>query len=68
MHFIQRYMRSATEKIWFSDRSRNLIIGRRGPDAAYFFRSGDCFDAPSHIPYDFVVREENKVHIVNIES
>ena len=24
---------------------------------------GDCFDAPSHIPYAFVVRVENKIHI-----
>ena len=30
------------------------------------FRSGDCFDAPSHTPYAFVVRVENKIHIVNI--
>ena len=26
----------------------------------------DCFDAPSHIPYAFVMRVENKIHIVNI--
>ena len=31
-----------------------------------FLRSEDCFDAPSHIPYAFVVRVENKIHIVNI--
>ena len=30
------------------------------------FRSGVCFDAPSHIPYVFVVRVVNKIHIVNI--
>ena len=32
----------------------------RGPSAVLFFRSDDCFDAPSHIPYAFVVRVENK--------
>ena len=31
-----------------------------------FFRSDDCFDVPSHIPYAFVVSVENKIHIVNI--
>ena len=35
--------------------------------ALYCFSSEDCFDAPSHIPYAFVVRVENKIHIVNIE-
>ena len=25
-----------------------------------------CFDGPSHIPYAFVVRVENKIHFVNI--
>ena len=29
-------------------------------------RSEDCFDAPSHIPYAFVVGLEYKMHIVNI--
>ena len=29
-------------------------------------RSGVCFDASSHIPFVFVVRVVNKVHIVNI--
>ena len=27
--------------------------------------SGDRFGAPSHIPYAFIVRVENKIHIVN---
>ena len=31
-----------------------------------FLRSGDCFDAPSHIPYALLVIVENKIHIVNI--
>ena len=30
------------------------------------FRSGVCFDAPSHIPYLFVARVVNKINIVNI--
>ena len=30
------------------------------------FRSGLCFDAPSHILYVFVVRVVNKIHNVNI--
>ena len=30
------------------------------------FRSGVCFDAPSHIPYVFVARVVNKIHNVNI--
>ena len=29
-------------------------------------RSGVCFDAPSHIPYIFVVRVVNKILFVNI--
>ena len=36
-------------------------------EALYCFSSEDCFDAHSHIPYAFVVRVENKIHIVNIE-
>ena len=28
--------------------------------------SGDCFDVSSHIPFAFVLRVENKIHIVNI--
>ena len=66
MHFIQRSNVSITEKIWFSGGSRNLKTGGRCPGAVLFFRSGDCFDAPSHISYAFVVSVENKVHIVNI--
>ena len=30
------------------------------------FRSGVCFDAPSHIPYVFIARVVNKIHNVNI--
>ena len=32
-----------------------------------FLGSGDCFDAPSHIPYvlKIVVKVENKIHIVH---
>ena len=37
-----------------------------GPGAVNFFRSGVCFDAPSHILYVFVARVVNKIHIVNI--
>ena len=36
------------------------------PGVAEFFGSWDCFDAPSHIPYAFVVRVENKIDIINI--
>ena len=61
MHFIQRSNVSTTEKIWFSGGSRNLRTG-----GAVQLRSGECFDAPSHIFYAFIRRVENKVHIVNI--
>ena len=43
--------------------SRNFRNGAHGPGAVEFIGSGDCFYAPSHIPYVFVVREE---HFVNI--
>ena len=33
---------------------------------AEFFRSEDCYNAPSHIHYAFIVRVEITVHIVNI--
>ena len=46
----------------YSGGFRNIIPG----GAVSFFRSENCFDAPSHIPYVFVVRAENKMHIVNI--
>ena len=36
------------------------------PGGSVSLRSGVCFDAPSHIPYVFVVKVLNKVHIVNI--
>ena len=40
--------------------------GARSQRGIFFFRSEDCFDAPSHIPYALVVRVENKIHIVII--
>ena len=40
--------------------------GGRGPGAVDILGSGDCFDAPSHIIYGFVVRVENEIHIINI--
>ena len=40
--------------------------GGRGPGAVEFLRSGDCFDAPSHIPYALLVKVENKINIENI--
>ena len=39
---------------------------QRGPSVVKIFRSGVCFDAPSHIPYLFVAREVNKINNVNI--
>ena len=46
--------------------SRNFKTGGRGPGAVESYGSGDCFDAPSHITYWFLVRIVNKIHIVNI--
>ena len=51
----------------YSGGSRNFKTGggarsRRGR----IFRSGVCFDAPSHISYVFVARVVNKIHNVNI--
>ena len=46
----------------FSSGSKDFKTGGRGR----ILRSGVCFDAPSHIPYDFVIRVVNKIHIVNI--
>ena len=45
--------------------SRNLRTRGKVPAAVIFLRSEDCFDAPSHILYAFVVTVENKIHIVN---
>ena len=39
--------------------SRNLRTKGRGPGAVKFLRPEDYFDAPSHIPYAFVVKVEN---------
>ena len=46
------------------DVSRNFKTGGRSRGAIDFMRSGYYFDTPSHIPYLFVVRVENKIHIV----
>ena len=45
--------------------SRNFKTRGRGPGAVEFLGSEVCFDAFIHT-LCFVVREENKVHIVNI--
>ena len=50
----------------FSGGSRNFGTGGRGTGGVEFLSSDDCFVALPHIPYDVVVREENKIHIVNI--
>ena len=39
-------------------------ISKRGGEV--LFRSGVCFDAPSHIPYVFVAIVVDKIHTVNI--
>ena len=41
--------------------SRNFNTGGRGR----IFRSGVCFDVPSHILYVFVARVVNKIHNIN---
>ena len=40
--------------------------GRARSRRGRIFRSGVCFDAPSHIPYLFVARVVNKINNVNI--
>ena len=40
--------------------------GKTGEGRGRIFRSGVCFDAPTHIPYVFVARVVNKIHKVNI--
>ena len=37
-----------------------------GHGAVEFLGSRDCFDVPSHTPYDIVARVENELHIVKI--
>ena len=37
----------------------------RGGGGGRILRSKVCFDAPSHIPYVFVRRVVNNIHIVN---
>ena len=51
-----------------SGKSRNFRTGVRGPVAIEFLGFGDCFDAPSYIPYIFLQwdRVENMIHIINI--
>ena len=46
--------------------SRNFKTGGCGPGPIELLGSGDCFDAPSHILYVFVLSVENEIHIVNI--
>ena len=48
------------------DRSRNFGTRGHSPGAVEFLGSGVCFDAPSQIPYVFVVRLEKKIHTVHI--
>ena len=50
----------------FSGGSRNFKTGGRGPGMVDFFRSGVCFDAPSHILSVFEARVLNKIHNVHI--
>ena len=40
--------------------------GEGCPGVVEFLGFGDCFDARSHIPYVFVVRIGNGIHIINI--
>ena len=47
----------------FSGGSRNFKTGGGG---GRIFRSGVCFDAPSHILYVFVARVVNKIRNVSI--
>ena len=46
--------------------SRNFKTGVRGPGAAELLGSGDCLNAPSHIPYVIAVRAKKKIHNVHI--
>ena len=39
---------------------------QNGGGRGRIFRSGVCFDAPSHIPYVFAARVVDKIHTVNI--
>ena len=61
----QWVMRSDTCQLhqWRIQKFKNLGAQSR---RSIIFRSGDCLDPPLHIPYDFVMRVENKIHIVII--
>ena len=50
--------------MYLSGGAKNFRNGGRGPDAVEF--SWSCFDAPSQTSHVFVVRVENKIHIVKI--
>ena len=53
--------------IYHSGGSRNFKTGCGGRSRrGRIFRSGFCFDAPSHIPFVFVARVVNKIHNLNI--
>ena len=69
---MQHYHKSTTLrqkkilKVYISGGSRNFKTGGRSPSAVDFLESWDCFDAPQHIPFAFVVRVKNKIHIEHI--
>ena len=47
--------------------SRNFKTGGARSRRGRIFRSGVCFDAPSHILYVFVARVVNKIHNINTD-
>ena len=51
----------AVFEVAISGVSRNFKTGEGGT----IFRFRLCFDVPSHIPYVFLARVVNKIHIVN---
>ena len=63
----------AKRQIYFISNTLTLVTSVTKPGSApsrfgRILRSGVCFEAPSHIPYIFVVTVVNKIHILNIES
>ena len=46
-----------------ADQGISKLRGRGSRGGIEFLGSGKCFDAPQHIPWVFVVRVENKIHI-----
>ena len=54
--------------ILISGGSRNFKTGGCSSGAVEFLGMGFCLEATSHIPYVFVVRVVNKIHVVNIVS